>query len=97
VVAAGPVVCSLLFLRVVATTPLPVASEHHRDVGVLYSHSVTTDGAPALISLRTDVVPARRVSILYLSARSRPPAPRNTYIAYLTYLEYLPFVYINIL
>jgi len=64
VVAAGPVVRRLPFLWVVATTPLPVAGEHHRDVGVLYSHSATTDNAPALISCEPMSRPPG-VSILY--------------------------------
>lgn len=37
-------VVRLPFLRIVTATSLPVAGEHHR-VGLLYSHSVTTDGA----------------------------------------------------
>lgn len=45
-IAAGPIV-RLSFLRVVTTTPLPVAGEHHR-VGVLYSHSATTDACRQL-------------------------------------------------
>lgn len=76
VVAAGPVVRRLPFLRVVATTPLPVSGEHHRDFGVLYSHSATTDGAPALISCEPMSRPPG-VSILYFSARGQPPAPRT--------------------
>lgn len=46
-IAPGPVVHGLPFLRVITATPLPVAGEHHR-VGVLYSHSARTtprDGA----------------------------------------------------
>lgn len=41
-VAPGPVV-RLFFLGIVADAPLPIAGEHHR-VGLLYSHSATTDG-----------------------------------------------------
>jgi len=91
VVAAGPVVRRLPFLWVVATTPLPIAGEHHRDVGVLYSHSATTDGAPALISCGPTSCPPG-VSILYFSVCGRPPAPRNIHTYIVSNLPQVPSV-----